>query len=295
MDLMAMKEQLFEVRVDGGVLRGSRGGSGPPALLLHGGPALPDYTAPCAAELGGLFSIMRYAQRGVAPTTVGSPYTVEAHVADAIAVLDAHGLERAWAIGHSWGGHLALHLAVAHPDRLEGVVCIGPLGASIDVLEEFGQNLRRDLAPEMRDWVTEVDARDDAGTATDEETLRAFEAVWPYYFADPASAPPFPFDERGDGGRDTWASIMEHCERRTLEDGLRRVTLRTVFVHGAADPLPARTSIDTAALMPNADVVLLEGCGHFPWLEQPGELPRVIADALALDGASGVVVPGRPG
>jgi len=289
-------EQPFEVHVDGGTLHGSRGGSGPPALLLHGGPALPDYTGPCAAELGDLFSIMRYAQRGVAPSAVGPPYTVDAHVADAIAVLDAHGLERAWVIGHSWGGHLALHIAVAHPDRLEGVVCINPLGASMDVLEEFGENLRHGLQPDVRAWVEEVDARDDAGDATKEESLQAFAAVWPYYFADPASAPPFPFDERGDGAAETWASILEHCERRTLEDGLRHLTLRTLFVHGAVDPLPARTSTDTAALMPNADVVLLDGRGHFPWLEQPGELPRVVADALGLpDGRSGVVGSRRPG
>ena len=36
-------------------------------------------------------------------------------------MLDAFGIERAWAIGHSWGGHLALHLLVTHPERLHGV------------------------------------------------------------------------------------------------------------------------------------------------------------------------------
>lgn len=51
-------------------------------------------------------------------------------MADAIAVLDQLGIDRAWAVGHSWGGHLALHLAVSRPDRLLGVVCIDALGAS---------------------------------------------------------------------------------------------------------------------------------------------------------------------
>ena len=101
-----------------------------PALLLHGGPGLPDYMDGCAAELGNLFTTIRYTQRGVAPVDVGGPYTVEAHMADALAILDAFGLEQAWAIGHSWGGHLALHLAVAHPERLYGIVCVDPLGAS---------------------------------------------------------------------------------------------------------------------------------------------------------------------
>jgi pimeloyl-ACP methyl ester carboxylesterase len=281
-----MEVQSFEVAVDGGVLVGSRVGSGPPALLLHGGPALPDYTGPCADELADVFSTIRYAQRGVAPSTVAAPYSIEAHVADAVAVLDALGVERAWVVGHSWGGHLALHVAVAHSDRLDGVVCVNPLGARLDVLEEFKENLLRQLPADRRAWVEEVDARDDAGTATKEESLEAFATIWPFYFADPAGAPPFPFADRGDGGAETWASIMEHAERRTLEHGLPGVPLPALFVHGAADPLPARTSTDTAALMPDASVVLLDGCGHFPWLEQPGELRRVVTDALQL--ASGI-------
>jgi len=42
-------EDAFEVAIDGGVLRGHRGGTGASALLLHGGAAVPDYMAECAA------------------------------------------------------------------------------------------------------------------------------------------------------------------------------------------------------------------------------------------------------
>jgi pimeloyl-ACP methyl ester carboxylesterase/tetratricopeptide (TPR) repeat protein len=277
-------ERPFEVEVDGGVLVGRRVGSGPPALVLHGGPALPDYTAPCAAELGAAFTTIRYAQRGVAPSTVGAPYSVDAHVGDAVAVLDELGLDRAWVTGHSWGGHLALHVAVAHPERIEGVVCINPLGASLEPLADFKENLLRGLPPDRRAWVEEVDAREDVGTATKEESLEAFRTIWPSYFADPGSASPFPFETLGDGGGETWASITEHVERRTLDDGLPKVVAPTLFIHGEVDPLPVRCSTDTAALMPNANVVILDGCGHFPWLEQPGELRRVVADTLSGSG-----------
>jgi proline iminopeptidase len=272
-----MEESPFEVPVGGSVVVGDRGGSGPPALVLHGGPGLPDYMAGCAAELGGVFSTIRYSQRGVPPTTVGPPYTVETHVADAIAVLDGLGVGRAWITGHSWGGHLALHIAVAHPERVEGVVCISTLGATLDVLPDFRENLLRPLPPDRRAWLAEVDAREEAGTATKAESLQAFTTVWPSYFADSTAVPPFPFEELGDGNPETFASIGQHCERRTLEDGLPNVRARTLFVHGTDDPLPVRTASDTAALMPNATIVLLEGCGHFPWLEQPGELGGIVA------------------
>ena len=133
-------EAPFELATGDGILHGHFGGTGIPALLLHGGPGLPDYMHGCAEELAGLFTTIRYTQRGVEPSTVGGPYTVESHVADAIAILDLFGQEKAWAVGHSWGGHLALHLAVAHPERLYGIACIDPLGASDNVLAEFDEN-----------------------------------------------------------------------------------------------------------------------------------------------------------
>ena len=90
-----MDREPFEVPVDGGALRGERGGSGAPALLLHGGAAVPDYLGPCADVLDGLFSTLRYTQRGTPPSSGAGPYTVEAHAADALAVLDAPSTSRA--------------------------------------------------------------------------------------------------------------------------------------------------------------------------------------------------------
>jgi proline iminopeptidase len=130
-------EEPFVVEVDSGELHGHRGDTGAPALLLHGGPAVPDYMGPCALELDGLFSTIRYTQRGTPPSTGGPPFSIESHVSDALAVLDALAVDRAWAVGHSWGGHLALHLLVNHPDRLLGVVCIDPLGAYGEIFGYF--------------------------------------------------------------------------------------------------------------------------------------------------------------
>ena len=76
-----MPEHPFEVAVGDGVLRGHRGGEGPPALLLHGGAAIPDYMDGCAEELDGLFHTIRYTQRGPLPSTDGPPYSIESHMA----------------------------------------------------------------------------------------------------------------------------------------------------------------------------------------------------------------------
>jgi pimeloyl-ACP methyl ester carboxylesterase len=275
-------EEPFEVSVGGVVLSGMRGGSGPAALVLHGGPGLPDYTGPLAAELAPLVTTMRYTQRGVEPSDAGPPYSVEVHAADAVAVLDEHGVDRAWVIGHSWGGQLALHLAVSHPERLLGIVCIDTLGAYGDTLDEFSQNFRARMSAEEWARVEELDARsEDTSVSVSEREQAALEChhlLWPHYFADTGVAGSDYLTRYGvECAQQTFASVKEHFEQRTLADGLPSVRMPALFVHGEDDPLPVRCSTETAALMPEATVELLSSCGHFPWLERQG----AVADAVA--------------
>jgi pimeloyl-ACP methyl ester carboxylesterase len=80
--------QRFAVEVPGGKLRAWRVGSGPPALVLHGGP-LSDYTEPLGELLAPVLGCVGYQQRGLPPSTLEPPLDVDAHVRDAVAVLDA--------------------------------------------------------------------------------------------------------------------------------------------------------------------------------------------------------------
>jgi pimeloyl-ACP methyl ester carboxylesterase len=275
-----VSEEEFEVAIEGGVLRGHVGGDGPPALLLHGGAAVPDYLGPLAAELAPVLTTYRYTQRGTPPSSGAAPYTVEAHVRDAIAVLDAFETPRAWAVGHSWGGHLALHLAVAHPERLLGVIAVGTLGAYADVFAEQDANLRRRLAPEAVARLDEIEARRRAGEVTEEELVERFAIVWPQFFADdshPQSA--FRPDHVGvEASIGVNRSLAGHFERGTLVRELPKVRLPALFVHGELDADPPRASLETAKLIRDACVELIPECGHFPWLERPGEVMRLVAD-----------------
>jgi pimeloyl-ACP methyl ester carboxylesterase len=278
-----MPETPFEIEIGDGRLHGHFGGRGIPALLLHGGPGLPDYTEGAADELASLFTTIRYTQRGTLPSTVGGPYTVETHMADALAILDLFEQERAWAIGHSWGGHLALHLAVQHPDRLYGVVCIDTLGASARVMPEYRERLLAKLAPEERARAEEIEERSAAGETTEEDELEHTRIVWPAMFADPAVAPPCPFEHMGvPSHRETMRSVDEHFAKRTLRKGLPNVAMPVLVLHGVQDPLPIRASVATAKLIPGAQVARIPNCGHFPWIEQPGFLNRSIRGLIAL-------------
>lgn len=270
----------FEVTIAGGSLRGHSGGAGPPALLLHGGAAVPDYLDGLAAELAGVFTTYRYTQRGTQPSSGGPPFTIEAHMDDALAVLDAFGIERAWVVGHSWGGHLALHLLTAHPERLLGVVCVDPLPASPDVFVELDTNVRSRLSPDEITRLDELERRRRAGEITEDELIERFALVWPHYFVVPCALPP-PAHIGVEASIGTNRSLGEHFERRTLVDRLPSARLPVLFVHGKESIVPLHASAATCALVPGGQFVAVEECGHFPWLERPGSVRGAVETFLA--------------
>src|SRR5215218_6543847 len=119
----------FTTDDDGPLIAGRRAGTGPRILLLHGGPGLSfEYLRDLAEELATENDVAWYQQRGQQPSAAEGPYTVAADVGDARRVLDALDWQRAYLVGHSWGGHLALHVAQAMPERLLGVLAVDPLG-----------------------------------------------------------------------------------------------------------------------------------------------------------------------
>ena len=180
---------------DGGpLIAGLRAGSGPPVLLLHGGPGLGfDYLRDLADELAEENTVAWYQQRGLAPSAVEGPYPVAYDVGDARRVLDALGWDKAYVVGHSWGGHLALHVAEALPERIFGVLAVDPLGSVGDgCWPEFDEEMFRRTPEELRERARELDVLTTEGAANDELALESMRLVWPAYFADPEQAPPMP-------------------------------------------------------------------------------------------------------
>lgn len=278
-----MKWTDFTTNDAGPLIAGGRAGSGPPVLLLHGGPGLGfEYLGELADELAEENDVAWYQQRGQEPSAVGGPYTVAGDVEDARRVLDALGWQRAYVVGHSWGGHLALHVAEAMPERLLGVLAVDPLGSIGDGRwPEFDEEMFRRTPEAVRDRARELDELSMAGEIDEELALEGLRLVWPAYFADPDSAPPMP-ELRISSARsaDMVPSIL--AELPALEAGLPQIRVPVGFVHGSRSPMPLAASTDAAERIPGAWVEVVEGAGHFIWVEAPGavrmSLRRLTAD-----------------
>jgi proline iminopeptidase len=114
---------------DGVVLWTASGGCGSiPLALCHGGAGLWDYLQPVADSLSAVARVHRWEQRGCGRSDRLGPYTIERYVTD-LECLRAHfGHDRWLLAGHSWGAGLALRYALAHPERVLGVLYISGTG-----------------------------------------------------------------------------------------------------------------------------------------------------------------------
>jgi pimeloyl-ACP methyl ester carboxylesterase len=100
-------------------------GSGPPLLLLHGWPQHFWCWRRVVPLLAGDFRLICPDLRGFGWTDApGRGYDNETFAADAIALLDALGIERAGVIGHDWGGFTGFLIALRHPERVTGLLAI---------------------------------------------------------------------------------------------------------------------------------------------------------------------------
>ena len=255
-------------------------GSGSPVLLLHGGPGLSyGYLDALAAELGGSYHLASYQQRGLAPSCTGGPFTVAVAVADTLTFLDALGWERAYVVGHSWGGHLLLHLAVSAPHRILGGLAVDPLGGVGDGgLAVFEKEMAARIPDEARQRAQELDERAMRGEGTPTDLVESLRMFWPAYFADPQQAPEMPdITSSVEAYSGLWVSLME--EFPALTAALRGVTVPFGFIAGAGSPMPVDAAGATAAVVPGAWLEVVEGAGHFPWYERPGRV-RAALDRL---------------
>lgn len=254
-------------------------------LVLHGGPgAHHDYLLPQMLHLAEAHEVVLYDQRGggKSKSDARDPITWRTQVEDLDALIAELGLGGAPIVGYSWGGLLALLHALDGAERAPApLALIDPAPLNRQFRAQFeGEFARRQGGHHVVALRTELAESGLRERDPDAYRQRAFELSVAGYFADPRDARDLtPFRVTGRVQQSIWESLGDF----DLVPRLRELRPRggtTLFVHGREDPIPLASSEAGAEAM-DAGLVVIERCGHVPYVEQPEALFAALDPFLA--------------
>jgi len=256
-------------------------GDGPDTVVvLHGGPGFSmEYFAEDLEPLAERLTLLFYDQRGTGRSTLVSDsagLAAPVFAEDLEAVRRHFGMERLTLLGHSWGPAVATLYGGRYPERVGRLLFVGPTPPRRALLVPAFQDMQasRDTAS-----LRQMEERREAWLADpgDADLCRAYYVLWfEPFFADVSDAA----RSRGDfcagspGSLENKVNSVDVYTQASLGDWDFRETTRTLSVptlviHGTEDPLPLEGAREWARIMPDARLLVLDGIGHFPYLEAP--------------------------
>jgi pimeloyl-ACP methyl ester carboxylesterase len=248
-------------------------GDGPPVLFVHEFAGDHRSWEPQVRALSRRYRCVTYNARGYPPSDVPedpAAYSQTRAVADAIAVLDALGIERAHVVGLSMGGFATLHLGLRHPDRARSLV-VAACG--------YGAQPERQSA-----------FKEESGVIADAFAAEGAAEVAKRYAVGPARVQFQNKDPRG--WAEFAAQLAEHSSQGSaltmrgvqaarpslydLTDDLRALTVPTLVIAGDEDEGCLEPSLMLKRTIPAAGLALLPKTGHTCNLEEPELFDRLL-------------------
>jgi len=217
------------------------------------------------------FRLLRLDNRGSGRSFVPQvPYTIGDMAEDIVALIDHLNIKTAHVVGHSMGGMILQQLLVAHPERIiKAVVCastatisaMARLQLQSTALMRAARVPQRIILESVLPWLFSSQWLSDPQRV--EGTIQAM------------IGDPYPQSEKG------YAGQVAAIARFDVADKLPHVHTPTLVVAGAEDALlPLSFSEQIAALIPDAQLIVMEKLGHMLQIEAPETLARHILHFL---------------
>jgi proline iminopeptidase len=263
------------VDTDGAQLFYRTAGNGKPLVVLHGGIGLSqDYLLPYMLKLADNFCVILYDQRACGASTGEinlNTMTIETFVKDLDAIREALHCEKISILGHSWGGFVAMEYAIAHPNHVEKLIVSNSMPASSDDMNLFAQEWKRRIAPYQAD-LDALKALQEFAMGEPDVVERYFRTLFRPCFFRPENVSCL--NLRMTPIAAIHSVQVDECFQKTLfnkpfdlHSSLKKLQLPTLVIHGDSDQIPPITAESIHRSIPHSRYVLLEHCGHFPYIE----------------------------
>lgn len=249
-------------------------GSGTPIMLIHGsGPGV-------TAWVNWRLAIPELAKnyRVIAPDMLGFGFTerpentqcnVDRWVAHAIGILDALDIERCDLVGNSFGGGIALLLAIRHPHRVRRLILMGSVGAPFTITPGLDAVWGYQPSLESMKGLLDIFAYD-RNLVTDELAQMRYEAsIRPGFNEAFSSMFPAP--------RQRWVDALQ-----SNESDIRAIAHDTLILHGREDEvIPLQASQTLFDWIPKSQLHVFGQCGHWTQIEHASRFCQLVNNFLA--------------
>jgi len=205
-----------------------------------------------------LLPLMKAARAG---EPIDVPYTLADMANDGMALLSALSIERAHVCGISMGGMIVQRMSLDHPERVKTMISIMSSTGNPDLPPAAPEVMAKLLAPPPQNLEESIDRAitmsalvgSPAYPATPTELKETAELAFKRAF-------------HPEGATRHLAAITADGSR---VDGLRALEIPSLVIHGRNDALvPFTSGVDTAATIPGAKSLWIDGMGH--------DLPRAL-------------------
>jgi len=249
-------------------------GTGPPVMLIHGsGPGVTAW-----ANWRLVMPELSKNYRVIAPDMLGFGFTerptntqcnVDRWINHAIGILDALDIEQCDLVGNSFGGGIALALAIRHPQRVRRLILMGSVGVPFTLTP--GLDAVWGYSPSLTTMKGLLDIfAYDRSLVTDELAELRYEAsIRPGFHEAFSSMFPAP--------RQRWVDALA-----SEEADIHAIEHETLIMHGREDQIiPLQTSQKLFEWIPKSQLHVFGQCGHWTQIEHAGRFSTLVSNFLA--------------
>jgi pimeloyl-ACP methyl ester carboxylesterase len=218
--------------------------------------------APLARELSAVKGVLEPFQ---------TETTLDGQVQELRSVLLEHGTVPVTLVGFSWGAFLSFLLAARYPALVKKLILVSSPPFEEQYAAAITQTRMKRLHKKGQAEAQELLAQiADPGTANKNDLLARLGLLLARADAyDPVNVPDEGFHCQYDVFRGVWDEACELRQKQILLQMAQAIRCPVVAIHGDWDPHPAEGVNDPLSkVLPDFRFVLLEKCGHRPWIER---------------------------
>lgn len=244
-------------------------GDGFPVVLLHGsGPGVTAW-----ANWNKVFGPLSEKYRVIAPDMQGfgfterqpsDVYSMNNWVRQTIDLFDALGIKKAHLVGNSFGGALALSMAIKYPERIEKLVLMGSMGVSFPITYGLDRVWGYEPSPANMEELLELFTYDHSFATPELIQTRYESSIQPGFHESFSSMFPAPRQK----GVEAMAGNAHY---------IRDIQNETLIIHGREDRvIPLENSLTLLRMIKNAQLHVFGKCGHWTQIEHSAEFAELV-------------------